>query len=166
MLVPFFFKLREGGVPVSITEFLTLLEALQAHLAQSSAEDFYFLSRACLVKDERHFDRFDRAFAAHFKGAEQLFEALLAHIPQEWLQRMGERTLSEEEKGQADRDAEEAARRAEGTAPGRQQVDRHGRHVAVRRLRLQPRRYPHRPGRIPQPARGEGVGPTRVPQPR
>ena len=98
MLVPFFFKLREGGVPVSITEFLTLLEALQAHLAQSSAEDFYFLSRACLVKDERHFDRFDRAFAAHFNGAEELFEALLAHIPQEWLQRRGERTLSEEEK--------------------------------------------------------------------
>lgn len=98
MLIPFFFKLREAGVPVSITEFLTLLEALQAHLAQSSAEDFYFLSRACMVKDERHFDRFDRAFAAHFKGVEELFEALLASIPEEWLQRMGERTLSEEEK--------------------------------------------------------------------
>src|ERR1043165_5179792 len=100
MLVTFFFKLREGGVPVSITEFLTLLEALQAHVAQSSAEDFYYLSRACLVKDERHFDRFDRAFAAHFKGAEELFEALLARIPQEWLQRLGERTLSDEEKAQ------------------------------------------------------------------
>jgi uncharacterized protein len=98
MLIPFFFKLREGGVPVSITEFLTLLEALQAQLAQSSAEDFYFLSRACLVKDERHFDRFDRAFAAHFKGMEELFEALLASIPQEWLKRLGERTLSDEEK--------------------------------------------------------------------
>jgi uncharacterized protein len=98
MLVPFFFKLREAGVPVSITEFLTLLEALQAQLAQSSAEDFYFLARACLVKDERHFDRFDRAFAAHFKGAEELFEGLLARIPQEWLKRMGESALSEEEK--------------------------------------------------------------------
>jgi uncharacterized protein len=98
MLIPFFFKLREGGVPVSITEFLTLLEALEARLATVSAEDFYYLSRACLVKDERHFDRFDRAFAAHFKGAEELFEALLASIPQEWLKRMGERTLSEEEK--------------------------------------------------------------------
>ena len=98
MLIPFFFKLREAGVPVSITEFLTLLEALEAHLAQSSAEDFYFLSRACMVKDERHFDRFDRAFAAHFKGAEELFEALLARIPHEWLQRMAEKTLSEEEK--------------------------------------------------------------------
>src|SRR5688572_11467655 len=98
MLIPFFFKLREAGVPVSITEFLTLLEALEAHLAQSSAEDFYFLSRACMVKDERHFDRFDRAFAAHFKGAEELFEALVARIPHEWLQRLAEKTLSEEEK--------------------------------------------------------------------
>jgi uncharacterized protein with von Willebrand factor type A (vWA) domain len=98
MLIPFFFKLREGGVPVSITEFLTLLEALEARVATASAEDFYYLSRACLVKDERHFDRFDRAFAAYFKGMEELFEALLARIPQEWLQRMGERTLSEEEK--------------------------------------------------------------------
>lgn len=98
MLIPFFFKLREGGVPVSITEFLTLLAALGARVADASAQDFYYLARACLVKDERHFDRFDRAFAAHFKGAEELFEALLATIPHEWLQRMGERTLSEEEK--------------------------------------------------------------------
>src|SRR5690606_23364191 len=98
MLVPFFFKLREGGVPVSVTEFLSLLQALQARVARASAEDFYYLSRACLVKDERHFDRFDRAFAAHFKGAEDLFEAMVKSIPEEWLRRMGERTLSEEEK--------------------------------------------------------------------
>ena len=63
MLVPFFFQLRDGGVPVSIPEFLSLLQALQARVAGASAEDFYYLSRACLVKDERHFDRFDRAFA-------------------------------------------------------------------------------------------------------
>ena len=100
MLVPFFFKLRESGVPVSITEFLSLLQALQARVASASAEDFYYLSRACLVKDERHFDRFDRAFAAHFKGAEDLFEALLKSIPEDWLRRMGERTLSAEEKAQ------------------------------------------------------------------
>jgi uncharacterized protein with von Willebrand factor type A (vWA) domain len=98
MLIPFFFKLREAGVPVSITEFLTLLEALEARVADPSAEDFYYLSRTCLVKDERHFDRFDRAFAAHFKGAEELFESMMATIPDEWLRRMGERTLSEEEK--------------------------------------------------------------------
>jgi uncharacterized protein len=100
MLIPFFYKLREGGVPVSITEFLSLLQALQARVASASAEDFYYLSRACLVKDERHFDRFDRAFAAHFKGAEDLFEAMMKSIPEGWLKRMGERTLSDEEKAQ------------------------------------------------------------------
>jgi uncharacterized protein with von Willebrand factor type A (vWA) domain len=98
MLVPFFFKLRDFGVPVSITEFLALLEALEARVASASAEEFYYLSRACLVKDERHFDRFDRAFAAYFKGAEDLFESVMAKIPEEWLRRMAERTLSEEEK--------------------------------------------------------------------
>jgi len=100
MLVPFFYKLRESGVPVSITEFLSLLQALQARVASASAEDFYYLARACLVKDERHFDRFDRAFAAHFKGAEDMFEAMMKSIPEEWLKRMGERTLSEAEKAQ------------------------------------------------------------------
>jgi uncharacterized protein with von Willebrand factor type A (vWA) domain len=98
MLIPFFFKLREAGVPVSITEFLALLEALEARVADSSAEEFYYLSRACMVKDERHFDRFDRAFAAYFKGAEELFGSMMANIPEEWLKRMGERTLSDEEK--------------------------------------------------------------------
>jgi len=98
MLIPFFFKLRQAGVPASITELLILLEGLEARLIDASAEDFYFLSRACLVKDERHFDRFDRAFAAHFKGAEDLFEDLMANIPEEWLRRLGERHLSEEDK--------------------------------------------------------------------
>jgi len=98
MLIPFFFKLRDAGVPVSITEFLTLLEALEARVVDASAEDFFYLSRACLVKDERHFDRFDRAFAAHFKGVEELFESLLGKIPEEWLKRMGERTFSAEDK--------------------------------------------------------------------
>ena len=71
MLIPFFFKLRESGVPVSITEFLTLLSRhWKQRVADPSADDFYYLARACLVKDERHFDRFDRVFAAHFKGTE------------------------------------------------------------------------------------------------
>ena len=100
MLVPFFYKLREAGVPVSITEFLTLLEALQARLAQVNAEEFYFLARAALVKDERHFDRFDRAFAAYFKAADHTFENLLTRLPEEWLRKLMERTLSEEEKRQ------------------------------------------------------------------
>jgi uncharacterized protein with von Willebrand factor type A (vWA) domain len=98
MLVRFFFVLRTAGVPVSITEFLTLLEALQQRVAQLSAQEFYWLSRACVVKDERHYDRFDRAFGEVFEGAEGLFEQLLAEVPAEWLQGLVARVLSAEEK--------------------------------------------------------------------
>ena len=94
----FFFALRTAGVPVSITEFLTLLAALRARVAQHSALEFYFLARACLVKDERHYDRFDRVFAAVFRGAEQAFEAVLAAVPQEWLRGDAARMLSDEER--------------------------------------------------------------------
>ena len=73
MLVKFFFLLRKTGVPVSITELLTLLEALKAGLGDLSAERFYYLARTCLVKDERFYDRYDRAFAQHFKGIEEAF---------------------------------------------------------------------------------------------
>ena len=99
MLVNFFFALRAAGVPVSITEFLTLLEALQARTAGLCAQDFYFLARACLVKDERHYDRFDRVFAEVFEGAQSAFAALLAaQVPAEWLQGLAGRALSEEER--------------------------------------------------------------------
>ncbi|MGE0582501.1 MAG: VWA domain-containing protein [Steroidobacteraceae bacterium] len=98
MLVRFFHDLRAGGVPVTLPEFLSLLEALEARVASLSAEDFYQLARVCLVKDERHYDRFDRVFAEHFKGAEKLFEAFGADLPDEWLRALAERVLSEEEK--------------------------------------------------------------------
>ena len=98
MLTRFFFTLREAGIPVSITEHLTLLEALEARVADYSVDDFYYLARATMVKDEKHFDRFDRAFAAHFKGIERAFEGLEADIPAEWLRKALERTLTEEEK--------------------------------------------------------------------
>jgi uncharacterized protein with von Willebrand factor type A (vWA) domain len=81
VLVQFFFELRSAGVPLSTTEFLMLLEALQARVAQLSAQDFYYLARACLVKDERHYDRFDRVFAEVFAGAERLSAQLLAEVP-------------------------------------------------------------------------------------
>lgn len=100
MLVRFFFELRKGGVPVTVTEFLTLLEALNARVAFLSAEEFYHLARLCLVKDERHFDRFDRVFAEHFEGAEKLFEQLVQDLPEDWLKALAERLLSEEEKQQ------------------------------------------------------------------
>ena len=98
MLVRFFFELRAAGVPVSLTEFLTLLEALQARVAQTSALDFYHLGRACLVKDERHYDRYDRVFARVFQGAENAFTQLLAAVPAEWLRSLAAHGLTEEDK--------------------------------------------------------------------
>jgi len=98
VLVRFFFDLRTAGVPVSLTEFLSLLQALEARVATCSAEEFYWLARLALVKDERHFDRFDRVFAQHFEGAERLFEKIIAEVPADWLKQLAERVLSEEER--------------------------------------------------------------------
>jgi len=100
VLVRFFTDLRAGGVPVTLPEFLSLLEGLEARLAALSPEDFYYLARLALVKDERHFDRFDRVFAEHFAGAEKVFERITAELPPEWLQQLAERLFSEEEKRQ------------------------------------------------------------------
>jgi uncharacterized protein with von Willebrand factor type A (vWA) domain len=100
MLVRFFFELRGAGVPVTVTEFLMLLEGLRMRVASISALDFYHLARACLVKDEKHYDRFDRVFAESFEGAEALFERILAELPAEWLQALTERNLTEAEKRQ------------------------------------------------------------------
>jgi uncharacterized protein len=100
MLVRFFFLLRAAGVPVSITELLTLLEALKAGLGDLSAERFYYLARTCMVKDERYYDRYDKAFAAHFKGAEDLFALLQRELPQDWLAKVAEREFSDAEKAE------------------------------------------------------------------
>jgi uncharacterized protein len=103
MLVRFFLMLRAAGVPVSLTEFLALLEALKARVGTLSAEDFYALGRTVLVKDERHYDRYDRVFSAHFKGLEQAFAALTeASVPEEWLRRMAELNLSPEERAKVE----------------------------------------------------------------
>jgi uncharacterized protein with von Willebrand factor type A (vWA) domain len=98
MLIRFFTDLRASGVPVTLPEFLSLLEALEARLAEYSPEDFYYLARMALVKDERHFDRFDRVFARHFEGAQEVFEKIMAELPPEWLRQITERLLSDEEK--------------------------------------------------------------------
>ena len=98
MFTGFIQGLRGAGVPVSITEHLSLLGALQAGVADWSVEDFYFLARAALVKDERWFDRFDRVFAVHFKGLETVAgEDLARTLPEDWLRRLAENTLSPEE---------------------------------------------------------------------
>ena len=94
----FFFTLRKAGIPVSLTEQLTLLRALSEGIARHSANDFYYLARAALVKDESHFDRFDRVFSAHFRGIENLLREFDVDVPDEWLRRELELALSEEER--------------------------------------------------------------------
>jgi len=84
----------------SITELLTLLEAMKKGVAGHSVEDFYILSRACLVKDESKFDRYDTIFAAHFQGLEDAFKALVEELPEDWLQKQAELMLTEEERKQ------------------------------------------------------------------
>jgi len=77
MLIPFFYLLRDGGMKPSITELLTLLEAMKRGVAGQSVDDFYYLARSCLVKDESQIDRFDRIFAAYFHGIEDTFADLM-----------------------------------------------------------------------------------------
>jgi len=98
MLLNFFYGLRKAGLPVSINELLTLLETLKQHVAFGSIDDFYYLSRACMVKDETNYDKFDRAFALYFKELESLDDFLEALIPEEWLRSEFEKTLTDEEK--------------------------------------------------------------------
>ncbi len=98
MFVSFFEELKAAGVPVTLREYLTLLEAMEQDLASRRVEDFYYLSRAALVKDERNLDKFDRVFGKVFQGMEFLEQALAAEIPAEWLKKLMEKNLTEEEK--------------------------------------------------------------------
>ncbi|WP_353428458.1 VWA domain-containing protein [Polynucleobacter sp. MWH-UH19D] len=97
MLIQFFLNLKEAKVPVSVREFLTLLEALKSGVIDPSIDEFYQLSRMTLVKDEQYFDRFDQVFGSYFKGVEQII-ALSPDIPVDWLEKKLQRVLSEEEK--------------------------------------------------------------------
>src|SRR3954454_1190749 len=98
MFVQFFTELKSAGVPVTLREYLTLMEAMEKDLAGRRVEDFYYLSRAALVKDERNLDKFDRVFGHVFKGLDLLSESLSAAIPAEWLNKIAEKYLTEEEK--------------------------------------------------------------------
>lgn len=98
MMTGFFLTLRKAGIPVTLTEFLTLLDALSQRVTAHDLEEFYYLARAALVKDERHYDRFDQVFSSHFKGMETLFDQIVgAKVPLEWLHKLAELTLSEED---------------------------------------------------------------------
>ena len=98
MFATFFHELRSAKIPVTLKEYLTLLEAIDAGIADGRVEDFYYLSRAALVKDEKNLDRFDQVFGHVFKGLDLTADAIEANIPEEWLRRMSELHLSEEDK--------------------------------------------------------------------
>jgi hypothetical protein len=98
MFVTFFQELKSAGVPVTLREYLTLMEAMDKDLAGRRVEDFYYLSRATLVKDERNLDKFDRVFGRVFKGLDLLADTATVDIPAEWLKKLAEKYLTEEEK--------------------------------------------------------------------
>ena len=175
MFATFFHELKAAKVPVTLKEYLTLMEALQADLADRNVEHFYYLSRAALVKDERHLDKFDQVFGHVFKGLELMSEARRGADPR-GVAALARPALSDRGGEGQDRGAgrlgkdhggaEEAPRGAEGPPPGRQEMDRHRRHLALRRRRLQSRRRAHRPEDQPQQPRHQGVGQARVQGPR
>ena len=97
MLIILFNTLKDTGVPCSLRELLDLLNALDKRLVFANTEEFYFLSRAILVKDEKNYDKFDRAFDIYFKGLETLDDVIQALIPDEWLRKEFEKFLTPEE---------------------------------------------------------------------
>ncbi|MCY4266110.1 MAG: hypothetical protein OXE78_14850 [Gammaproteobacteria bacterium] len=98
MLINFFMALKKHRLPVSFTELFTLLECLQRNLIFGSVDDFYYLSRACFVKDEKNFDKFDLAFASYFEKIDLIDDLSLLEIPEEWLRKQFESMLTDEEK--------------------------------------------------------------------
>ncbi|WP_199101864.1 VWA domain-containing protein [Aquitalea sp. ASV11] len=100
MLIDFFYALRDARLPVSLKEFLTLLEALRQNVAFGSLDAFYYLSRATLIKDEKHYDRFDQVFGHYFEGKTLNLDDLQRDIPEDWLRKQVEKFLSPEEQQQ------------------------------------------------------------------
>ena len=97
MLINLFQTVRASGVPCSLRELLDLLGALEKQLVYANIDDFYYLSRAILVKDEKHYDKFDKAFDIYFKGIEKLEDIFQALIPEDWLRKAFEKELDPEE---------------------------------------------------------------------
>lgn len=99
MFIDFFFKVKQAKIPATIREWLMMIEAMEKNVVMYNIDDFYYLSRACLVKDEKYFDRFDRVFGAYFKGVEDITQGLFgADVPDEWLAKQAELLLSDEDK--------------------------------------------------------------------
>ncbi len=97
MFLNFFYALKSARLPVTIREYLTLMDGLKNDVPQKKVEDFYYLSRMCLIKDERHLDKFDQVFGATFKGLELMEDISETAIPEEWLRTLTERYLSKQE---------------------------------------------------------------------
>ena len=97
MFVEFFLALKEARIPVTLREFLVLLEAMERKVVSFNVDDFYFLSRSCLVKDERNLDKFDQVFGSCFKGLEFGQDLFETEIPEDWLQKLAERVMTTEE---------------------------------------------------------------------
>lgn len=98
MLTKFFSELRQARLPVSVKEYLALLEAMEAGCASGKVEDFYYLARLTLIKDERYFDRFDQVFGHVFRGLDLMSEAITAEIPEDWLRAVAALYLTDQEK--------------------------------------------------------------------
>ena len=97
MFAGFIAQLRAAGVPTSLTEYLTMLRGLKAGVAAFDVEDFYFLARSALIKDERHVDRFDQVFAHFFRGLATVSPDIVVDLPEEWLKKLAEKLLTPEE---------------------------------------------------------------------
>ena len=177
MLIRFFLELRAGRRAGHASRSTWRCSRRSKRASRHCQRRGLLLPRArLLVKDERHFDRFDRVFAAHFKGVEQLFDrACDRDSRRNGCSKLAERLLTDEEKAQIEalggwdklmETLKQAARGAEGAPPGRQQVDRHRRHLAVRPYGYNPEGVRIGQDECAQPPRGEGLGPARVPQPR
>jgi uncharacterized protein len=100
VFINFFLELKKAKIPVSLREYLTLMEAMDARVASGSIDEFYYLSRAALVKDERNLDKFDRVFGECFNGLQSVGDAAATAIPEEWLRRLVDRFFTDEEKAQ------------------------------------------------------------------
>jgi len=103
MFVHFFHELKNANIPVSLREYLMLLEAMDSHVIDNTVEDFYFLSRASLVKDERNLDKFDQVFGHVFKGLDLTIDDRTTELPEEWLKALTEKFLTEEEKAEIEK---------------------------------------------------------------
>ena len=97
MLINLFQTVRSSGVPCTLRELLDLLGALEKQMVFANIDDFYYLSRAILVKDEKHYDKFDKAFDIYFRGMEKLEDMFQALIPEDWLRKAFEKELDPEE---------------------------------------------------------------------